>query len=197
MSDTPAHILAVACPDPRCRVAAGAECTAIPEGFGWHTARREAADGCPGFAPREAPTEEPKARTAEMIERGKARVVEIRAWLGESVEAPTEWGALDGLESAGVAHDHAEHVRATWRELQGVAGPIPLPRVTLDDTVKLAWSTDALYAEIEIYADGTRAWFARNRRTNAHAGSGDVSQLPLDPWLCAALAALNPEPTNG
>jgi hypothetical protein len=94
---------------------------------------------------------------------------------------PPEWSAfLRGLTDSKVGLDavHARRVRQVWNELRGAVGAkLPLPRVERveDDALCLSWSSEALYAEIAIRADGSHTWFVRDHRSDQHDGSTDAS----------------------
>ena len=94
---------------------------------------------------------------------------------------PPEWLAfLRGLTAPEIGLDgvHARRVRQVWYELRGAVGAkLPLPQVERveDDALCLSWSSEALYAEIAIRADGNHTWFVRDHRSDHHEGSTGAS----------------------
>lgn len=71
----------------------------------------------------------------------------------------------------------------TWNELLNKIGVrLKSPRVdfTDEDVLRFAWSTDSIYAEIEIHEDGSREWFCRNRITNEYHGSSEPETSELN-----------------
>ncbi len=93
------------------------------------------------------------------------------------VVEPPEWLAfLDALTGpeAGLAAGHAKRVRQVWGELRGAVGsrlPLPQAERVEGDAICLSWSSDSIYAEIEVRADGKHAWFVRDHAADRHDGS--------------------------
>ncbi len=71
----------------------------------------------------------------------------------------------------------------TWKELSDkTKWNLKSPRVDLtdEDVLRFAWSTDSIYAEIEIHEDGSREWFCRNRITSEYFGSSGPEKSELN-----------------
>ena len=123
---------------------------------------------------------------------------------------PVEWTAcLERLDTRPFGH----YVRATWQELRQALGPgLPLPQVNLNvsdgdaygsdadienaNVVTFSWSQNAVYAEIEIFEDGSREWFIRHRGTEDRAGSNGPETGLLDVRLLQMLFLITPKVLN-
>jgi hypothetical protein len=90
----------------------------------------------------------------------------------------------------GLSEAHADAVRLRWRQLKSrVGATVTPPQVEGGDDgqVKLAWSRDHFYANLEIYPDNSVEWFFRDRLRNEHFGSTEGDRGPIAERLVTKL----------
>lgn len=88
--------------------------------------------------------------------------------------------ALSKLTEAGCSPELAGHVLQTWHMLCAVADPAePIVERTKDGGVRFAWNTARAYLDAEIYADGSKEWFFKDRETGKTDGTEDEREMDL------------------
>lgn len=90
-----------------------------------------------------------------------------------------------------------ERLKHTWTELESRMGRcVPLPLVeSREDGLGLVWSTSKMYAEI-VLCEHARYWFWRDRVTDRHGGTSDITAGRLDADIIAAITNIRGD-TNG
>jgi hypothetical protein len=100
----------------------------------------------------------------------------VRGWLSylESLKHPR--GEMSTV--------HVDAVRWLWKMLSreiGMGIRPPLTQVTGDDVIQLAWETGQLYFDIDVFPDGTLAWFFRDRASGTAEGTEDEHLTSIPP----------------
>ena len=134
---------------------------------------------------------DPAAPTPGKTEPSRRPLVRnaVRAFPFTGYREPPEWqGFLERLASPGAPLDQvqARAFKDLWTYLRVALGPsLPVPQVepAEDGAVKLSWSRDSYYAEIEVHAPDDQhrclhEWFIRDRRVDLHDGSDEPEPSP-------------------
>jgi hypothetical protein len=81
--------------------------------------------------------------------------------------------------------EHVGEVRNIWTELWDQLGfrlRVPMTQLTPDGAVQLSWDSGRRYLDIDVYPDGSLAWFHRDRTTGELDGTEEdtLRSLPND-----------------
>lgn len=99
--------------------------------------------------------------------------------------------------AADISPEQATAIRTVWFTVSIAVGPkLRPPQVEAgeDGAIKLAWSREAFYAEVDVHPPDERGhvayeWFFRDRVHDRHAGSSDLEPQPPGRALFDALRA--------
>jgi len=85
---------------------------------------------------------------------------------------------LDSLlaPSGPLTSAHVGEVRKIWTDLWDQIGfrlRVPMTQITSDGAVQLSWDSGRHYLDIDVYPDGSLAWFYRDRTTGELNGTED------------------------